>query len=135
VAEPFLDTNILLRHFLGDHPQFSAKATAIIGEIAQGRLTVRISDTVVFETVFLLERTYRIARDIIANGLLVVIDLPGIIRPGKTMYHRVFELYTTTRLGFADAFHVALMERLGINEVFSFDTDFDRVPGIVRREA
>lgn len=31
-----------------------------------------------------------------------------------------------------DALHVAVMVREGISRVMSFDTDFDRVPGIVR---
>ena len=51
------------------------------------------------------------------------------------MYQRVFDLYVNSRLGFADSYHVALMERLEITEIFSFDTDFDRVSGISRREA
>ncbi len=134
MAEAFLDTNVLLRHLLNDHPEFSQKATAILRGVQAGRLAVRTSDTVIFETVFTLERSYRLPRDEIADALLPLIELSGLELPGKTMYHRAFELYLETRIGFADSFHVALMERLGIKEVFSFDTDFDRVPGVLRRE-
>jgi predicted nucleic acid-binding protein len=132
---PFLDTNILLRHLAGDHPQLSPKATALLGRVERGDLTVRISDLVIFETVFSLQRAYRVPREQIVAALAPVIELPGILLPGKRQYQRVFELYTTTPLGFADCFHVVLMQRLGITDVLSFDTDFDRVPGILRKES
>jgi predicted nucleic acid-binding protein len=38
----------------------------------------------------------------------------------------------TKALSARDALHVAVMVREGISRVMSFDTDFDRVPGIVR---
>ena len=36
------------------------------------------------------------------------------------------------QLSFADAASIALMKRIGANEIASFDSDFDRVPGIQR---
>ena len=135
MSAPFLDTNIFLRHFLQDDPLLSPKATAIFFRIEEGEIQARTSDTVIFETVFTLQRTYRQPRDRIAEAILPLIDLPGIVLPGKRLYRRVFELYRTTPLGFADCYHVALMERLGITEILSFDTDFDRNPGIKRRES
>jgi len=37
-------------------------------------------------------------------------------------------------LGFADIYHLALMQRHHISDIFSFDTEFDRVPRLTRRE-
>lgn len=48
---------------------------------------------------------------------------------------QIFALYLASPLGFADCYHVMLMHRLGITEVLSFDTDFDRIPGLRRRES
>lgn len=49
---------------------------------------------------------------------------------------RAFALYRSSGpIGFADCYHTALMERLRITEILSFDTDFDRIPGIKRRES
>jgi len=31
-----------------------------------------------------------------------------------------------------DALHIAVLERHGVRQVMSFDTDFDRRPGLVR---
>jgi predicted nucleic acid-binding protein len=135
MALAFLDTNILLRHLRQDDPVLSPKATALLERIEQGELSVRTSDTVVFEAVFTLQRSYKQPRDRIAAALLPIIELPGIALPGKRYYRQVFDLYMDGGLGFADCFHVVLMRRLNLTDVLSFDTDFDSVPGITRRES
>ncbi|MBI4493676.1 MAG: PIN domain-containing protein [Chloroflexi bacterium] len=135
MALPFLDTNIFLRHLRQDHPRLSPKATAILSRIEQGTLQVRTSDTVVFETVFTLQRAYKESRERIADALFPLLELPGIVLPGKRHYRQVFQLYRSSPLGFADCYHVVLMQRLRLTEILSFDTDFDRVSGLERRES
>ena len=134
MALPFLDTNILLRHLRGDHPKLSPKATSIISRIEQGKLQARISDTVIFETVFTLKRTYKVPKEKIAGALAPILELPGIVLPGKRRFRRVFDLYLSTNLGFADCYHLVFMNQLKIKEILSFDTDFDELPGLIRRE-
>ena len=134
MALPFLDTNILLRHLRQDDPILADKASAILARIEAGELQVITSDIVIFETVFTLQRTYRQSKTAIAEGVLPLLELPGISLPGKRLYRRVFEMYQQTSLGFADCYHVALMERLGLDEIISFDTGFDRITAIARRE-
>ena len=58
MALMFLDTNILLRHLLQDHPEQSPRATAYLARIEEGELRARIADAVIFETVFALQRHY-----------------------------------------------------------------------------
>ena len=130
----FLDTNILLRHVLGDHPEHSPRATAFLERIEKGEVEAHIADTVIFETVFTLQRTYKQPRDRIASALLPLIELPGIVLPGKRHYRKVFALYRSGPLGFADCYHVVLMQRLRIDEILSFDTHFDHISDLTRRE-
>lgn len=132
---PFLDTNILLRHLRQDDPVLSPKATAILTRIERGELQAQTSDIVIFEAVFTLQRAYRQPRERIAEALLQLIELPGIVLVGKRKYREVFTLYCAGPLGFADCFHVVLMKRMGLAEILSFDTDFERVAGIRRRES
>lgn len=131
---PFLDTNMLLRHLRQDDPEQSPKATAVLARIEQGDLVVRTADTVIFETVFSLQRGYQQPRSLIAAALLPLISLPGIVLPGKRSYRDIFHLYENSPLGFTDCYHVVLMQRHGSSEIFSFDRHFDRVIGITRRE-
>ncbi len=77
---------------------------------------------------------YRVSKAEIRDNLLPLLELPGIVLPGKRRLRKAFELYTDLNLPFADAYHVALMEQLGLNSILSFDREFDRVPGVKRQE-
>lgn len=130
----FLDTNILLRHLLEDDPRQSPKATEFLARIERGELEARLTDTVIFEAVFTLERTYRQPKDKIREALLPLIQLPGIVLPGKRYYRQVFDLYVSLNLPFADAYHASVALRLKISEIASFDRHFDQIPGLRRIE-
>lgn len=134
-ALPFLNTNLILRHLTQDDPNLSPRATALMRRIAAGDLTVRTADTAVFETVYTLQRFYRVPRADIRQALTALLALPGIQLRGKRRYRRVFALYVTyPGLSFADCYHVALMESQRLSELISFDRGLDRVPTIARRE-
>ena len=63
-----------------------------------------------------------------------VVRLRGLRLPNKTLYSRAFELYCKTSLGFVDAYNAAFIESRGLNEVYSYDSDFDRLERISRIE-
>lgn len=132
MAQAFLDTNVFLRHLLQDHPEHSPRATAYLARVERGELRVRTADTVIFETVFTLQRHYRRSRADIRDALLPLIGLPGIVLPGKRRLQRVFEMYVEEGLPFADAYHAVMIEHLGLTEIATFDAEFDRIPGIRR---
>jgi predicted nucleic acid-binding protein len=133
--DAFLDTNVILRQVLQDHPDHSARAATLITEIEQGKRAVRTSDTVVFEAVFTLEKTYGVPRSEIRDALLPIIDLTGVVLPGKRMFNDVFDLYVREAgLSFADCYHVSLARQLELDKIFSFDRKIGRVPGIQRIE-
>jgi predicted nucleic acid-binding protein len=128
----FLDTNILLRHLLQDDPLHSPKASAFLKRIEESSVKVRTADTVIFETVFTLQKVYRQPKAAIRDALLPLLALPGIVLPHKRQYRKVFSLYVEKNLPFADAYHAVLMEQLHLTEIVTFDTDFDRIEGITR---
>ena len=135
MALPFLDTNVILRHLLQDHPDFSPRATAYLTRIAKEEIKVRTADTVILEAVFTLQRTYHYSKDQIRQALLPIIDLPALRLPGRRRLHKALALYHDLNISFNDAYYaVLLMQEMGLTEVISFDRDFDRVPGVERRE-
>ncbi len=113
----------------------SARATALITEVEQGERAVRLSDTVVFEAVFTLQKTYGVPRSDIRDALQPIIDLTGIVLPGKRMFNGVFDLYVREAgLSFADCYHATLAKPLQLSKILSFDRKIGRVPGIPRIE-
>lgn len=134
MALPFLDTNILLGHLLQDLPDQSPRCTAYLQGVERGEVQVRTADTVIFEAVFTLQRTYKVPKATIASALLPLIDLPGIVLPNKRRFRVAFDLYVNLNLPFADAYHAALMRSLKLTEIVTFDREFNRIPGITRQE-
>ena len=130
-----LDTNVFVRHLRQDHPDHSPRATALLEQIERGELKVRVLDTVVFETVFTLQSFYRQPRAAIRDGLLPLLEMPGIILPGKRWLRQVFDLYVQEpRYSFADCYQIVAVRRLKLTGIVSFDQDLDHIPGLRRRE-
>ena len=131
---PFLETNIFLRHLRQDHVDFSPRATALLRRIEHDALKVRTVDTVIFETVFTLERFYKQSKEAIRDAFLPLIELPGIVLPGKRRFRQVFGYYIDQNIAFADAYHAVVMESFQLTQIISFDRDFNRIPSVTRVE-
>jgi predicted nucleic acid-binding protein len=130
-----LDTNILLRHILADPPDHTPRATAYLQRIEQGDAQARLTDTVIFETVYVLQSLHRVPRPDIRDAILTILRLSHIRLSSKRMLREVFDLYVSTpSLSYADCYHAVLTKRLGLAAIVTFDRKFDRVPGLVRVE-
>lgn len=132
MSPAFVDTNIFLRHLLADEPRQSPRATAFFTRLERGELTARTSDIVIFETVFTLQRSYGLPKPAIRDAVLALLELPGLLLPGKRRFRRVFDLFVDRNLPFADAYHIVLMQQLGLDEIVSFDMDFEHIEGLRR---
>lgn len=131
----FLDTNILLRYFTRDDEPKAERVLALLLRVQRGEEKVETSLPVIFETVYTLQRFYRVPRTQIQQLLSDVIRLRGVHLSGKDLVLRALTLYTAhTGLSIADAYNVVYMQARGIQEVYSWDTDFDKVEGLIRVE-
>ena len=130
----FIDTNILLRYLVRDDEEKAKQALALLRRVEQGREKVAISSMVVFETVFTLEKRYRVPRKQIKEMLLDILSLRALELPNKLLYESVFDLYVNHNVSFADAFNAAYMASRQMAEVYSWDSDFDKLAGITRVE-
>ena len=130
----FLDTNIILRHLLRDDEEKAQRCKAFLSRLERGEIKGRTSDIVIAEVVFTLERSYKVPKAEISDHLLPIVFLRGLVLPRKRLYVRAFDLYVDKNISFADAYNAALMERLKIGEVISYDPHFDRIEGLRRTE-
>lgn len=130
----FLDTNILLRYFTASPPDKAEQARQLLQRVERGEERVITSVLVVFETVFTLQRSYRVAREDIQQMVGDVLSLPGIQVTGKRLLLQALDFYARHNLSFADAYNVLYMQARDITDIYSWDTDFDKVEGITRLE-
>lgn len=130
----FLDTNIFLRYFVPDHPVHFPLAKQLFEQIERGEVSVRITDTVVFETVFTLEKHYRVPRAKIAEVWLDVLTLPGLVVSDKEILRDTFELWVERGgLSYADSFHLNSAKAMGVDTMITFDRKMS-IPGVRRVE-
>jgi predicted nucleic acid-binding protein len=130
----FLDTNVLVRHITVDDPIKARAARELLLRVERGEEQVASSPLVVFETIFTLQSFYQVPKQRIRALLLPLINMPGLSLPDKRLYEPAFDLWVQSPMSFADAYNSVYMQANRLTQIYSWDTDFDRVPGITRLE-
>ena len=89
-----------------------------------------------FEVIFTLERFYRIPRTEVRNLLTPILSLRGLRMPGKQLVQETLDQSVDARPGisFTDIYNAVYARSRGIEEIYSWDTDFDDLPEITRVE-
>lgn len=132
---PFIDTNILLRHLLGDQMEQSPASLHVFEELAEGTRCARVSATVFFEAVYILTTHYSIDRARTAEALREIASLSSIEFPDRAAVLAALDLYEQHPvLSFADCLHAALSLEFCQGKVYTYDRKFGQVPGIARLE-
>jgi predicted nucleic-acid-binding protein len=98
-------------------------------------LTVAAPDTVIADAVYVLSspRLYKLPRPQVQALLSPLVRLRYFRVQNRGQILRALDLYASTNLDFGDALIVASMEASGSKTLYSYDTDFDRIPQITRR--
>ena len=79
-------------------------------------------------------RLYNIARAKVWELLTPLVRLPHFRVQNRLSVLRALEIYASSNLDFGDALIIASMEQQESQILYSYDTDFDRIQGITRRE-
>ncbi|HEX5239467.1 MAG TPA: type II toxin-antitoxin system VapC family toxin [Candidatus Limnocylindrales bacterium] len=129
----FVDSNIPMYLVGGAHPNRDLARQAV--ELAIARREPLVTDAEAFQEI--LHRYVAIDRrdaiDAAWRTLRALVDDVAAIELGDVEAARA--LVVTTKLTARDALHVAVMRRLAVEEILTFDRDFDLVPGIRRLPA
>lgn len=136
MAERLIDANVLLRHLTGDNSEHSPAATALLQRVAVGEESVWTTPLVIAEVVWVLSGpVYGATRADIATRLTEFIVSSGARVVDASMLVEALALFAEQpRLSFIDACLGVLARRSESQEIFSWDRQFDRVPGIRRIE-
>jgi predicted nucleic acid-binding protein len=133
----YLDTNIMLRYLTRDDERKARACFALFQRVKQGEETLITSETIIAEVIFVLSSPshYALSHEEISRRLLPMLTLRGLKFPKKKACLRAVELYAQyPALDFEDVLSVAHMEQGKLQEIYSYDTDFDRFSQIVRKE-
>ncbi len=128
VGEPFVDTNVIVRHLTGDPPEMAKLATAYLADVPQ----LYLAGLSVAGTVYVLESYYEAPRAHVASAMRSLVSMRSVVTVDPALLLRTIEVYENKRLDFAEAYLVACAESTGIGRVASFDQAIDRVDTVER---
>src|SRR5688500_7524001 len=123
MADPFLDTDVLIRLLTGDDPRKQAEAAALLTRVEAGELSLTVVDTAIADAVYVLAspRLYHLPRTRIRELLTPLLRLSHLKLSNRRALLRALELYATYAfLDFGDALIVATMESAGAHVVYSY---------------
>jgi predicted nucleic acid-binding protein len=126
----FLDTNILLRYCTNDDPEKAQRALALLQRIERGDEKVATSLLVVSEVVVTLERFYKVPKPHVHEMVRDLISLPDVQLPSKSLCLAALEAHAAKNVSFVDAYNAVYMQSHGMAEIYTWDTDFERFPGL-----
>lgn len=130
----FLDTNVLVRFLTGSPPEQFRRSVILFESVERGDERIILNYVVVFESVWVLNRSYDVPMERIRDVMLALINLPNVQLADKPLYERAFDISIELNIPFADAFSAAFMEANGVVEAYSWDHHFDRLDKISRAE-
>ena len=129
-----IDANLIISLLLGD-PGDQAQAVHQLLEGAAGRgERLWLFATTVAEAAMTLDRAYKIARVDIAEELLGFLDHRALHVERGDIVKAALATFGTHNVPFRDALLAAEMREAGCTEVYTWDSHFDRIPGVHRRE-
>ncbi|MBI3318114.1 MAG: type II toxin-antitoxin system VapC family toxin [Candidatus Omnitrophica bacterium] len=130
----FLETTVLVRYLTGDDPQKAARCERLLKAAATGRITLYVTHLMLAETIWVLHSFYQFPKDKIVDGLRRLLNTPHIHCDEAPLMLAALDLFESKSISFIDAYHAVALPSRDITELYSYDTDFDQLAGITRRE-
>ncbi len=134
MSKYFVDTNIFTRFFLHDDSVLGPKAEKIITDCEDGKYTLVLAPVLFLEITWLLNSFYKQKKDSVVIILKKMLHFSNFEVLEKELVITMVSLYETSNADLIDCYFTAQMHSKRIEQIFSFDHHFDKLPGIKRLE-
>ena len=124
------DTNTILRYLLKDEPNLAARARDFWEPVREGATQAVLTEGVLMECVYVLQRFYKVPRARIVSSLIDILGYKGLEGEGLKIFEAALATYGNTSLDFVDCL-LAAREAAGQGNVFSFD---DKLNAQIKRQ-
>lgn len=125
----FVDTNIFLEALVRTGAR-SNKAR----EFLKNGADLWTTDLVVVETEWVMRSAYQFSKEHTISVLKRILNISGLEITNKKLLTEALAIFEKTNVDFTDCLNVAIAKNTEISDFYSFDRDFDKFPGIKRRE-
>jgi predicted nucleic acid-binding protein len=134
VKRALIDANVILRYFTQDPPKFAEAAHKTFAAAQAGQVILLLTPITVAEVVWVLESFYGYPKPQIAATISQFLRSDGLEVIDLDLQVRALQFYDEKNIDFADALLAAYALSRDINQVYSFDKHFSRIPGVERLE-
>ena len=117
----FVDTNLFVRYLTDDDAEKADRVEALLGEASEGRVRLVTADLVLVELVWVLESSYDLKPVEIAPMIRSILATPGMAVINGALLAEALDHYEGNNIDIVDGYIAALMEKLNITDVYSFD--------------
>jgi predicted nucleic acid-binding protein len=131
-----LDANVIVHAFVDQDQRARERSRALLKRIEGGDEEVLITELVLAEVASVLgtRRGGGLPRSRIGEILTAIVTLPGVQLEAKAVWLEIIGSFARENVDLADAQFLWIAEHRGCEEIHSYDTDFDRLPGVKRLE-
>ncbi len=108
-----IDTNIVLRFLLADHPEHFERATQLMSEVQAGKQKAHLAESVLAECIFVLTKFYKVPKEEAAGKLGELLDYKGFTGDHLPLLRSALALFITHKIAFVDAVVLATARHNG----------------------
>ncbi|OAQ21851.1 PIN domain-containing protein [Thermosulfurimonas dismutans] len=119
-----VDTNVIIRYLIGDHPEHFEKARTFWEQVKLGKVQAFIPESVLAETVYVLLKVYGVPKEKAVEKLSQLLDYKG-LEGELAVYREALVLFGARKVDIVDAIVLAWGNVKGYRP-FSFDRDVAR---------
>jgi uncharacterized protein len=131
----FVDTNLFIRYLTNDDPALADRVEQLLDDAATGAVQLVTTELVMAETVWVLESSYHLNNARIAPLVRGILATPGLEVINGDLIGKALVMYELQNIDFVDAYIAALMEKQGIQDIYSYDRKhISRIKNINRKE-
>lgn len=124
-----LDTNVLIRLLTRDDEGQAEKARALLDEHAEEDGALFVSDIVLAELVWTLDRTYKLGKVEISNAIKALANNATLGFESREVLRQAQDLFSGSKAGFADCLIVAKATAAGCTSLVTFDKSMQALQG------
>src|SRR6478735_7667393 len=128
-----LDTNVLIRFVTGEPAAQAKEVAGLFAAADAGKVRLEVLPMVLAEAVFVLTGFYKQPRSKVADVLAHLISCPGFYSDEQERMLRAIKWFGAGKIDFVDCYLSATSDLNG-STVISYDKDFDKIHGIVRKK-
>lgn len=136
IPDPYVDTDVIIRLITGDDPKKQEASAKLFQKVENNELILTTPDTAIADAVYVLSspRLYHLPRPEIRDVLTSLLRYTNFKVDNKQAVTSALDLYASTNLDFGDCLLATLTSQTEAKKIYSYDHDFDKIEGIIRKE-